>query len=134
MKSEENRISAWTTSRKIHFIFADGARREIAAPEDSMVVSIAPYIMKTHPCADHTPSSCRGEQASIPLKVKAVTADGVTLLDLATETLPNGFVDLWLPRNEKVDVTVEARGLTVTERIGTSDTDPTCVTTLKLHY
>jgi hypothetical protein len=31
-------------------------------------------------------------------------------------------------------VTVEARGLTATERIGTSDTDFTCITTLKLHY
>lgn len=82
MKSDENKASTWTTSREIHFIFADG----------------------------------------------------LMIHDLATKTLPNGFVDLWLPRNEKIDVTVEARGLTATERIGTSDTDPTCVTTLKLHY
>ena len=66
--------------------------------------------------------------------MKAVTAEGEVLFDLATNTLPNGFVDLWLPRNKKIDVTVEARGLTATERIGTSDTDVTCITTLKLHY
>jgi hypothetical protein len=134
MNSGDNRIGVSTTSSEIRFIFADGTRKNVALPKDRMVVSIAPYVMKTHPCKDHTPSSCRGEQANTPVKVKAVTADGRTLLDIATQTLPNGFVDLWLPRNEKIDVTIEALGLTATERIGTSDTDQTCITTMKLHY
>jgi hypothetical protein len=76
----------------------------IAMPEDRMAVSIA------------------------------VTADGRRLLDEQTTTLPNGFIDLWLPRGLEIDVTIEARGLRVTQRIGTLDTDPTCITTAKLHY
>jgi hypothetical protein len=43
-------------------------------------------------------------------------------------------IDLWLPRDLQVDVTIEARGLRATERIGTFDKDKTCITTLKLHY
>lgn len=134
MATEETHVKAWTTSRQIHFIFAGGARRDIALPDDLMVVSIAPYVMKTHPCKDHTPSSCRGEQADTPVHVKAATADGRLLLDEKTRTLPNGFVDLWLPRGEQIDVTVDALGLTATQRIGTTDQDQTCITTLKLHY
>ena len=99
-----------------------------------MVVSIAPYIMKTHPCSAHYPSTCRGELANTHVHVSAVTTDGRTLLDEEATTLPNGFIDLWLPRDLKVDVSVKARGLQATVRIGTFETDNTCITTAKLHY
>jgi hypothetical protein len=66
--------------------------------------------------------------------VTAVTSDGLTLLDEDTTTLPNGFIDLWLPRDLKVDVSIRARGLQAAVRVGTSDTDSTCITTPKLHY
>ena len=56
-RSTENRISAWMTSHAIHFIFADGTRTEIPLPEDRMVVSLAPYLMKTHP-SRHTRVGC----------------------------------------------------------------------------
>jgi hypothetical protein len=134
MKAEENGLSAWTTSRAFNFVFGDGSKTVIAMPEDRMPVSIAPYIMKTHPCSAHYPTSCRGELANTPVHVTAVTTDGRKLLDARMTTLPNGFIDLWLPRGLEIDVTMEARGLQVTQRIGTSDTDPTCITTAKLHY
>jgi len=134
MDNAQNKVGVWTTSREIHFIFAHGARTSVSLPDDRMVVSIAPCLRKTHPCKDHTPSRCRGEQADVAVKVKAATAEGRAVLDMATKTLPNGFVDLWLPRNEKIDVTIAALGLTATQRIGTSDADFTCVTTMELHY
>jgi len=37
-------------------------------------------------------------------------------------------------RDLKIDVTLKARGLTATQRIGTFDTDKTCITEAKLHY
>ena len=68
------------------------------------------------------------------MHVTAVTANGQSLIDEKTTTLPNGFIDLWLPRDLKIDVTIEARGLRALERIGTFDGDITCITTPKLHY
>jgi hypothetical protein len=55
-------------------------------------------------------------------------------VDEDTTMLPNGFIDLWLPRDLQVDLTLKARGLQAIVRVGTSDTDITCITTPKLHY
>ena len=134
MQADESKLQAWTTSRAFNFVFGDGSKKVIAMPEDRVPVSIAPYIMKTHPCSAHYPTTCRGELANTPVHVTAVTADGRKLLDVRTTMLPNGFIDLWLPRGLEIDVTMEARGLQVTQRIGTSDKDSTCITTPKLHY
>lgn len=134
MSFEENKITSYITPRAIHVEFPAGEKKVIDLPKDRMVVSIAPYIMKTHPCAVHTMSSCRGEQANMPVKVTAVAAGGQKLLEAATVTLPNGFVDLWLPRDLEIDVTVEARGLRASGRISTDDKANTCITTLRLHY
>ena len=134
MKSDENNVKIWTTSRAFNFQFADGTKTVIPMPDDRMVVSIAPYIMKTHPCSKHTPSSCRGELAHTPVHVKAVSTDGRTLVDEDTTTLPNGFIDLWLPRDLMVDVSMKARGLQATVRVGTFDSDITCITTPQLRY
>jgi hypothetical protein len=134
MKNDENKVTIWTSSRAFNFQFADGTKTVIAMPDDRMAVSIAPYIMKTHPCSGHYPSTCRGELASTPVHVTAVSSDGRTLLDEDTTTLPNGFIDLWLPRDLKVDVSMKARGLQATVRVGTFDTDITCITSPKLHY
>ena len=133
MNNDENRVTTWTTSRELHFEFPDGTRTIIPMPDDRMLVSVAPYIMKTHPCKKHFPSACRGELANTPVEVTAVTVDGKVILDQKTRTLPNGFVDLWLPRNLTIDITLKARGLTATQRIGTFDTDKTCITEPKLH-
>lgn len=132
MKADENKLNIWTNSRAIHFEFPDGTKTVIPLPADRMVVSFAPYIMKTHPCREHFPSSCRGELADTPVHVRAVAADGNVILDQAMTTLPNGFVDLWLPRDQQIDVTFEARGLKVTQRVGTADADKTCITEPKL--
>ena len=134
MESDENKVTIWTSSRAFNFQFADGSKAVIAMPDDRMVVSVAPYIMKTHPCSAHYPSTCRGELANTPVHVSAVTTDGRTLLDEDTTTLPNGFIDLWLPRDLSVDVSMKARGLQTTVQIGTFETDNTCITTAKLHY
>ena len=134
MKVDENKMTIWTSSRAFNFQFADGTKTVIAMPDERMVVSIAPFIMKTHPCSGHYPSTCRGELANTAIHVKAVTADGRALLDEDTTTLPNGFIDLWLPWNLQVDVTLAARGLTATVRVGTSEKDITCITTPRLHY
>lgn len=133
MKSGDNKVTIWTSSRALNFQFADGTKTVIAMPDDRMAVSIAPYIMKTHPCSGHNPSTCRGELANTPVHVTAVTSDGRTLLEEDTTSLPNGFIDLWLPRDLQVDVSMQARGLRATVRVGTFEKDNTCITTLKLH-
>ena len=131
---ESSKVTIWTTSREFHFEFPDGSKTVIAMPDDRMVVSVAPYIMKTHPCKEHFPSTCRGELANTPVTIRAVASDGTVILEQNTRTLANGFVDLWLPRDRQIDVSMVARGLKVTQRIGTFDTDKTCITEPKLHY
>jgi hypothetical protein len=134
MKADENKMTIWTSPRAFNFQFTDGSKTVIAMPDDRMAISIAPYILKTHPCSGHYPSTCRGELANTPVHVKVVTADGRTLVDEDTTTLPNGFVDLWLPRGLQVDVSLKARGLQANVLVGTFDKDITCITTPKLHY
>jgi hypothetical protein len=129
-----SKVTVWTSSHAFNFVIADGSNTVVALPDDRFVVSIAPYIRKTHPCSAHYLSSCRGELPNTAVLMKAVSYDGEVLVDQKTATLPNGFIDLWLPRNLQVDVTIEARGLTASERISTFDKDNTCITTAKLHY
>ncbi len=84
LSSDENKVNIWTTSREIHFVFPDGSKRIVALPPDRMVVSVAPYIIKTHPCKQHTPSGCQGELANTPVELRAVTADGKVILEERT--------------------------------------------------
>lgn len=64
--------------------------------------------------------------------VKAVDRQGQVLMDGTVQTLPNGFFELWLPRNRKIELTVERRGLKATGLIETFADSPTCITTFHL--
>ncbi|VEN74307.1 conserved hypothetical protein [Candidatus Desulfarcum epimagneticum] len=59
-------------------------------------------------------------------------ADGKTVMDETVQTLKNGFLDIWLPRDQRFMVTIsgmdrEARGV-----IETFSESKTCVTTFRL--
>ncbi len=132
MNGEENKIISYVTSREIHFQFPEGAKTVLDLPPDRMLVAIAPYIRKTHDCGTHYPSSCRGELPDTDARVTVTGADGASLLEMETSTLANGFLELWLPRNEEVRVTIEARGLKASAQVSTGGESITCVTTLQL--
>jgi hypothetical protein len=125
-------VVTFVTPDKVNFKFKDGETISIPLPDDAMMVSIAPYINKTHTCATHYISSCDAELKSTNIKVVAVTAGGKTLINKTMKTAPTGFLDLWLPRNQVIDITVSAKGKSATGEIFTNRDSKTCETTLKL--
>jgi len=64
--------------------------------------------------------------------VRAVDTNGNILLNEPVSTLKNGFMELWLPRNRAIKLTIEGLGRSVTGVILTFDKSKTCVTTMKL--
>lgn len=80
----------------------------------------------------HYFSSCQGELVNQKFEVKAVDQEGHILFDGTIATLQNGFFELWLPRNRKIDLTVQRNNLTARGMLGTFDDSMTCVTTFRL--
>lgn len=124
--------SASITSGQLTIVDAEGASRAYALPEDRFFVSIAPYTHETHPCEIHNLIGCRGELTGRTFDVKIVDDSGTTVLQREMASLPNGFIDLWLPRGGTYTVTIAEGGLSATEEISTFDGDRTCITTMKL--
>ena len=77
-------------------------------------------------------SSCQGELTEQEFHVTAVDKDGNTLIDGPVTTLRNGFMDLWLPRNRQIDLTIKGLNREARGPIGTFHTSKTCVTTFRL--
>jgi len=65
-------------------------------------------------------------------KIKAVDQDGRVLFDGTIETLRNGFFEVWLPRNRKIDLTVQRNNLKAKGLIETFAGSMTCITTFRL--
>src|SRR5665647_664789 len=124
-------VVTFVTPDKVNFKFKDGQVISIPLPDDTMMVSIAPYIDKTHTCATHYVSSCDAELKSTNIKVIAVTTGGKTLINKTMKTAATGFLDLWLPRNQAINITVSAKGKSATGKIFTHRDSKTCETTLK---
>ena len=77
-------------------------------------------------------SSCQGELAQKKFDVKAVDEEGRVLFDESIATLPNGFFELWLPRNRRIALSIKRGEQNVNGIIETYDTSKTCLTTLRL--
>ena len=125
-------VESFITSKKISFTFSEGNTVEILLPADKMVVALAPYVNKTHPCEIHYMSGCQGELVEVPVKVLAKKSDGSLLLDQLMKTMPNGFIELWLPRDQEISLTVESMGKRAEGVITTYPDSNTCITTLQL--
>lgn len=100
-------------------------------PEDEFFVSIAPYVEKTHPCAIHSLTGCRGELVNTEIALLIKDLDGNTIMDQTVTTQPNGFIDLWLPRDKVFLVTMTYQGMKAESEISTFKDDNTCITTMR---
>ncbi|MDP2853670.1 MAG: CueP family metal-binding protein [Smithellaceae bacterium] len=125
-------ITSFVTPDAVNFKFKDGKTIGVPLPDDQMVVSIAPYINKTHECATHYMSKCDAELKNVPVKVLAINAGGKTLINKTIKTSSTGFFDLWLPRDREITVSVSAQGKKATGKVYTYRNSKTCDTTLKL--
>lgn len=58
--------------------------------------------------------------------------DGNVVVDEKMKSQPNGFIDLWLPRDKKFRTKIEYNGKMVESEISTFENDATCITTMQL--
>ncbi|GAA0314331.1 CueP family metal-binding protein [Oceanobacillus sp. FSL W7-1293] len=101
-------------------------------PEDEFFVSIAPFEQQTHPCEIHSLTGCQGEMVREDFEVYIENAAGDVIIDETIQTEENGFIDLWLPRDETYTVEIKQDGKEVTSEISTFQDDFTCITTMQL--
>lgn len=103
-----------------------------ALPEKEFFLSVAPYVKKTHPCATHSLTGCQGEMANQEFSVYIEDADGKEVMNETVKSQPNGFIDLWLPRDQKLQMTITQDGKQAKSEISTYESDDTCLTTMQL--
>jgi hypothetical protein len=127
-----NGVTTFATPAAVHFVFANGTEVAVPLPDDLMYVSVAPYLQHTHPCATHYMSGCQGELVGEPVHVQAVLADGTVLIDEVMPTMANGFIDLWLPRDQAIDLHMTLGGASVVGLLTTYADSRTCITDLRL--
>lgn len=120
------------TSRELIVTEKNNKVNTYPLPADEFFVSIAPYRDQTHPCANHNLTGCQGEMEREEVKLLIKNEDGTTFMDQSVNTLSNGFIDLWLPRNAKYAVTIKQDGKIAESEITTFDGDNTCITTMQL--
>lgn len=127
-----NGVTTFATPDAVVFVFPDGTEVAVPMPDDLMFVSVAPYLDRTHPCATHYMSGCQGELIGAPVHVRASLADGTLLIDEVMPTMANGFIDLWLPRDEAIDLRLTLEGYAVDGLLTTFRDSRTCITDLRL--
>ena len=127
-----NKVTSYVTPQSVNFEFPNGQKASVGLPAEEMVVAIAPYFEQTHPCETHYMSGCQGELVGVPIDVEARALDGTVLIDGTMLTMPNGFIELWLPRDQEISVRVSADERSATGAITTYADSNTCITTLQM--
>lgn len=127
-----NGVTSYADAEEVVFAFPDGAEVRIPMPADAFFVSVAPYVDRTHPCTIHYMSGCQGELVDVAFRVRATLPDGTVVLDDTVRTGANGFLDLWLPRDQAVVLSVSASGYAADAILTTRADSPTCITTVRL--
>lgn len=110
----------------------DGTQKTYPMPKNEFYLSIAPFVENTHTCYNHNLATCKGELVNQTVHVSVKNASGKVLIDKDVQTFQNGFLDLWVPRGEKLKVKVDYNGKSSEEEIPTNENDRTCITTMQL--
>lgn len=128
----EHEVDAASITSHQLIIEEDGEEKIYSLPEDEFFVSIAPFKTSTHECAIHSLTTCQGELVEETFRITVETEGGEKLIDEEMETFQNGFIDLWLPRDEEFLVTIQQGDAIAEQRITTFKGDDTCITTMQL--
>lgn len=124
--------SASITSTDLIVKDNDNQEKVYDLPEDEFFVSIAPFINETHPCDIHSLTGCQGELVEEDFDLHITDSAGNVILNEMKKTEANGFIDLWLPRNETYNVTITQDDKTTESEVSTFKGDNTCITTMQL--
>jgi hypothetical protein len=77
-------------------------------------------------------TSCQGEMALKSFDVKGIDQNGEIVIDQTVNTLRNGFMELWLPRERLISLSIKHMNFSANGVLATFDNSPTCVTTFQL--
>jgi len=77
-------------------------------------------------------TGCQGELVEETFDVFIEDKDGNVILDDEVVSQKNGFLDLWLPRDQTYKVKIEHDGKVVESELSTFENDGTCITTMQL--
>nr|WP_280953430.1 CueP family metal-binding protein [Alkalicoccus urumqiensis] len=77
-------------------------------------------------------TGCQGELVEEEFDVLVKDADGDVVIEETMTSYANGFIDLWLPRGETFDVTIEHDGKQAEAALPTNEGDSTCITDMQL--
>lgn len=125
-------VGSTLTADAVTFVLPGGSQVSVPLPEDRMVLAVAPYVTSTHECAIHSIDGCTGEMAGVPMWVHAELPDGTVLVDQMMTPMENGFIELWLPRESEIDLSIQSGGLVAEGRVTTYATSNTCIAELRL--
>lgn len=124
--------SASITSDQLQ-VTANGQQTRYDLPQDEYFVSIAPYLQQTHDCQIHSLTGCQGELTNQEFVLTITDSSGTIIMNQQKQVSgDNGFIDLWLPRNDTYTVKVEQDGKTAEQTISTFANDDTCISTMQL--
>lgn len=124
--------SASITSEELIITHSNGEKTVYNLPKDEFFVSIAPFIEQTHPCAIHSLTGCQGELAEKEFYIYIEDDKGNVIVNEKISSFNNGFIDLWLPKNNTYQVKIEYEGKVAESEISTFSGDNTCITTMQL--
>ncbi|WP_062349931.1 CueP family metal-binding protein [Bacillus kwashiorkori] len=125
-------LAASITSNELILIEKNGKKQTFDLPKDEFFVSIAPFYEQTHPCEIHSLTGCRGELAKEEFHVYIEDKDGNIIVNEKMTSLDNGFIDLWLPRDNTFFAKIEKDGKISELTFSTFAGDKTCITTMQL--
>lgn len=125
-------VSASITSSELIITDSDNKETVYSLPDEKFFLSIAPYIGETHPCEIHSLTGCQGEMVQEAFAVEITDSEGNTVINETLETMENGFIDLWLPKEDDYHVKITHDGKTAEAALSTYDGDQTCITTMQL--
>src|SRR5699024_5715029 len=124
--------SASITSKELIVTEKDDSESVYPLPENEFFVSIAPFINETHPCTNHSLTSCQGELVNKDFDIFIEDMDGHVIIDGTMNSEANGFIDLWLPRDKTYRLKITHESQEVESEISTFENDGTCITTMQL--
>ncbi|MGF7047270.1 hypothetical protein J2T13_001775 [Paenibacillus sp. DS2015] len=124
--------SASITSEQLIVTNGDVNKLTYDLPENEFFLSIAPYVEKTHPCTIHSLTGCQGELMKEEFSVYIADKEGTVILDETMKSQSNGFIDLWLPRDQTYHITIKHDGKKAESEISTFQIDNTCIATMQL--
>jgi ATP-dependent DNA ligase len=78
-------------------------------------------------------TGCRGELSEKDFDVVIKDIDGNIIKEGTFQSHRNGFIDIWLDRNQEYIVEIKYEGKTSTQKISAYDGDNTCITTMRLY-